>query len=55
MYETDVFSDIIDSICRVLGVEYNEQTKNSIRIIADHSRTSTIMISDGIVPSNVDQ
>ncbi len=55
VYETDVFSDIIDSICRVLGVEYNEQTKNSIRIIADHSRTSTIMISDGIVPSNVDQ
>lgn len=55
VYETDVFSDIIDSICRALWVEYNEQTKNSIRIIADHSRTSTIMISDGVVPSNVDQ
>ncbi len=55
VYETDVFSDIIESICKVLGVEYNDQTKNSIRIIADHARTSTIMISDGVVPSNVDQ
>lgn len=55
VYETDVFQDIIESICQVLGVTYNEQTKNAIRIIADHARTSTIMISDGIVPSNVDQ
>lgn len=55
VYETDIFSDIIDVICATLGVSYNENTKNAVRIIADHSRTATIMISDGITPSNMDQ
>ncbi|MDP5039125.1 MAG: alanine--tRNA ligase [Candidatus Gracilibacteria bacterium] len=55
VYETDVFLDIIEEICLVLGVEYNEKNKKDIRIIADHSRTSVMMISDGIAPSNVDQ
>jgi alanyl-tRNA synthetase len=27
----------------------------SIRVIADHSRTAAVMISDGVIPSNVDQ
>ncbi len=55
VYETDIFADIIDVICTTLWVSYNKETKNSIRIIADHSRTATIMISDGITPSNMDQ
>ncbi|ATU05708.1 alanine--tRNA ligase [Candidatus Gracilibacteria bacterium HOT-871] len=55
VYETDIFAEIIAEICKVLGVEYNEQNKKSIRIIADHSRTASVIISDGVVPSNVDQ
>lgn len=55
VYDTDIFSPIIDKIFEVLDVEYNEQTKSSIRIIADHSRASTIMMSDWVIPSNVDQ
>lgn len=55
VYETDVFLDIIEEICLVLWVDYNDENKKDIRIIADHSRTSVMMISDGIVPSNVDQ
>ncbi len=55
VYETDIFSDIINVIENTLGVVYDENTKNAVRIIADHSRTATIMISDGITPSNVDQ
>lgn len=55
VYETDVFLDIIEEICLVLGVEYNQDNKKDVRIIADHARTSVMMISDGIVPSNVDQ
>jgi len=55
VYETDIFKEIIDKIGEILGVEYNEKTKRSIRIIADHSRTATVMISDWVVPSNVDQ
>ncbi|PZM82988.1 hypothetical protein DLH72_04135, partial [Candidatus Gracilibacteria bacterium] len=55
VYETDIFSEIIEKICEVLKVEYNAENKKSIRIIADHSRTASVMISDGVVPSNVDQ
>lgn len=55
VYETDIFNDIIESICDVLGVKYENDTKKSIRIIADHSRTAVIMISDWVIPSNVDQ
>lgn len=55
VYDTDIFSEIIEKICEVLGVEYNETNKKSIRIIADHSRTASVIISDWIVPSNVDQ
>ncbi|RKW21509.1 alanine--tRNA ligase [Candidatus Gracilibacteria bacterium] len=55
VYETDIFAEIIAEICKVLGVEYNKQNKKSIRIIADHSRTASVIISDGVVPSNVDQ
>jgi len=55
VYETDIFADIIETICETLWVKYNEETKTSIRIIADHTRTAVIMISDWITPSNVDQ
>lgn len=55
VYETDVFSDIIAEIEKTLKVAYNDETRNSIRIIADHSRTATMMLSDWIRPSNVDQ
>jgi alanyl-tRNA synthetase len=55
VYDTDIFSDIIEVIAQTLSKTYNEETKKSMRIIADHTRTSVIMISDWIVPSNVDQ
>ena len=55
VYETDVFLDIIAEISKVLWVPYNDETQNEIRIIADHSRTAVMMISDWVVPSNVDQ
>lgn len=55
VYETDIFSDIIEVICKTLNINYDENTKNSIKIIADHTRTAVIMISDWVIPSNVDQ
>jgi len=55
VYETDIFADIIKQICQTLQITYEESTKKSIRIIADHIRTSVILVSDGITPSNVDQ
>lgn len=55
VYNTDIFSDIIDVICDTLSLEINNENEKSIRIIADHSRAATFMISDWISPSNVDQ
>jgi len=55
VYNTDMFDYIIDKITSTISVEYNEENLKSIRIIADHTRTATIMISDWVVPSNVDQ
>ena len=55
VYNTDMFDYIIDKITETIWVEYNEKNLKSIRIIADHTRTATIMISDWVVPSNVDQ
>jgi len=54
VYNTDIFRDIITSISKEIWVEYNEQTSKAIRVIADHSRTATVMISDWVIPSNVD-
>ncbi len=59
VYETDLFSDIIAKIESLSGKTYgqDEETTRSIRIIADHMRTATIIIGDdrGVTPSNVDQ
>ena len=55
VYNTDIFKEIIESISKEIWVEYNNETMNAIRIIADHCRTATVMISDWVLPSNVDQ
>lgn len=55
VYHTDIFSDIINKIVEVLDIKKWPDTQKSIRIIADHSRTAAVMISDWVLPSNVDQ
>lgn len=55
VYETDVFNDIIEAAAKKIGTTYNDETRKSLRIIADHTRTSVMMLSDWILPSNVDQ
>jgi alanyl-tRNA synthetase len=55
VYDTDIFEWIIKKIENEIWVEYNEKTMRSIRIIADHARTVTLMISDWAFPSNIDQ
>ncbi len=53
VYETDVFVDVIEEIKNIVG-EGNYLDK-SAKIIADHIRSATHMIADGVVPKNVDQ
>ena len=54
IFEVDTIKYILDSICAVAGVEYGKDSKKdvSIRVITDHIRGVTFMISDGILPSN---
>jgi alanyl-tRNA synthetase len=53
-YETDLFSSLIDRAVELSGVDRSQQPElhSSLRIIADHSRAVTFLISDGVVPSN---
>lgn len=53
-FDTDLFKPIIKKIEDVLNVSYKaDDIKDiSIRVIADHVRAVTFMISDGVLPSN---
>ncbi len=53
-YETDLLRPIIGEASRILDVEYGASAASdvSLRIIADHVRAATFLISDGIIPSN---
>jgi alanyl-tRNA synthetase len=59
VYETEVFTPILDAIGKVANAKYSddEQTDISFRIISDHLRTSVFILGDqrGVKPSNVGQ
>ncbi len=55
VYHTDIFIGITNKIVEVLWVERSPERRNAIRIIADHSRTATMLISDWVFPSNTEQ
>ncbi len=56
VFETDVFQPIMRKIEEVSGKKYKEEeNKRAMRIIADHLRTATFMIADGVAPSNVER
>jgi len=57
VYKTDLFIDVIKHMEKVLNISYgeNEKQTRAMRIIADHIRTSVMLIGDenGILPSNI--
>ena len=55
-YKSSIWSDVIDLICEISKLPY-EGNEESMRIIADHIRTSVFISADpaGIKPSNTDQ
>ena len=52
-YETDLFTPIIAAVERVSGRKYdNPDDTYAIRVVAEHGRSVTFLIADGVVPGN---
>ena len=54
LFEVDTVIHIIHKISEISGIPYGKDVDSdvSIRIITDHSRSATMMICDGVLPSN---
>jgi alanyl-tRNA synthetase len=59
-YDTDLFLPLIDRAAELTGVderkelqaEEHQRSAASLRVIADHARATTFLITDGVLPSN---
>ena len=54
IFDVDTVCALRDKVCEMAGVKYKEKEEAdvSIRLITDHIRSATFMISDGILPTN---
>ncbi|MDD4125937.1 MAG: alanine--tRNA ligase, partial [Eubacteriales bacterium] len=55
LFEVDTIKNIMLDLCKIAGIEYTGGAGNtdvSLRVITDHIRTATFLISDGVLPSN---
>ncbi len=59
-YETDLFTPLLAAAAKLIGVDLNKElaaektsrSAASLRVIADHARAVTFLISDGVLPAN---
>lgn len=53
-FETDLLKPILDKVTELSGKKYKDSAKDdiSLRIITDHARCVTFLISDGLIPGN---
>src|ERR1700681_2272813 len=51
-YDIDLFVALIRAISELTGADPNGEQKASLRVIADHLRATSFLISDGVLPSN---
>ncbi len=54
IYEIDTTMQILNVACDLTGVKYgkNEKSDVALRVIADHARTTMMLIGDGVLPGN---
>lgn len=54
LFEVDTVKNVMAHISKIAGVTYkeNEKTDVSLRVITDHIRSTVMMVSDGVIPSN---
>ncbi len=55
IFEVDTVQNVMKHVTEIAGVKYHENEKRdiSLRVITDHIRSTTFMIGDGVLPSNV--
>lgn len=51
-YEIDLFTNLINNIKKIINNNKLENTNKSLRVLADHIRSCSFLIIDGIIPSN---
>ncbi len=59
-YDTDLFMPLLEAAARLTGVDLNKElaaeegsrSAASLRVVADHARAVTFLISDGVLPAN---
>ena len=54
IYEIDTTAQILNRASELTGVKYgkNEKSDVALRVVADHARTSAMLIGDGVTPGN---
>ncbi len=54
LFEVDTVRNVMNYISEIAGVKYktDEKTDVSLRVITDHIRSTGMMVSDGVIPSN---
>ena len=54
MFDIDTMKALRDHVCNLSGKQYgiDHETDVSLRVVTDHIRSVTFMVSDGILPSN---
>jgi alanyl-tRNA synthetase len=55
-YDTDLFGPIMKTIGQISGYRYggrmDDELDTAVRVLSDHSRAATFLLSDGVIPSN---
>jgi alanyl-tRNA synthetase len=51
-YDTDVFVPLLECLQKMSGMEYEGEAAIAMRVAADHVRTLSFAIADGVLPSN---